>query len=225
MRRALTLAFLELRTAWRRPSLWMFLAILLLLNLGFSAGQVTIGAGSRVAGGDRAFLNSEFNLAFMDMLVFALFWVFFVCTAFGNAPTEDDALRVIPIVGSTGLTPREYVAGRWLGVASTYLVLVSANLLLQVLFFEFYPVEEPEKVRGAFDLMHYLRPMLLFVALPALSLGAVAFAIGALTRQAVLVFALPVAILLGSIFFLWDFAPSWLPAWACLLYTSDAADE
>jgi len=214
MRRALTLAFLELRTAWRRPSLWMFLAILLLLNLGFSAGQVTIGAGSRVAGGERAFLNSEFNLAFMDMLVFALFWVFFVCTAFGNAPTEDDALRVIPIVGSTGLTPREYVVGRWLGVASTYLVLVSANLLLQVLFFEFYPVEEPEKVRGAFDLMHYLRPMLLFVALPALSLGAVAFAIGALTRQAVLVFALPVAILLGSIFFLWDFAPSWLPAWA-----------
>ena len=51
-----------------------------------------------VDGGDRAFLNSEFNLAFMDMLVFALFWVFFVCTAFGNATSEDDAMRVMPIV-------------------------------------------------------------------------------------------------------------------------------
>ena len=104
MHRALTLAFLEIRSAWRRPSVWILLAILFFLNWGFSAGSVTIGAGSRVAGGERAFLNSEFNLAFMDMLVFTLFWVFFVCTAFGNATSEDDSLRVIPIVGSTGLT-------------------------------------------------------------------------------------------------------------------------
>jgi hypothetical protein len=214
MRRALTLAFLELRTAWRRPSVWMLIAILLFLNWGFSAGSVSIGAGSRVAGGERAFLNSEFNLAFMDMLVFALFWVFFVCTAFGNAASEDDSLRVIPIVGSTGLTPREYVMGRWLGIAGTYMAIVAVNLVLQVAFFQLYPVEEPEKVRGAFELMNYVRPMALFVALPMLSLGAVSFAIGALTRQTVLVFALPVAILIGSVFFFWSFAPSWLPAWA-----------
>lgn len=214
MRRALTLAFLELRSAWRRPSVWMLLAILLFLNWGFSAGSVSIGAGSRVAGGERAFLNSEFNLAFMDMLVFALFWVFFVCTAFGNAASEDDSLRVIPIVGSTGLTPREYVAGRWLGIAGTYMGIVAVNLVLQVAFFQLYPVEEPERVRGAFDLMNYLRPMALFVALPVLSLGAISFAIGALTRQTVLVFALPVGILIGSVFFLWSFAPSWLPTWA-----------
>ncbi len=213
MRRALTLAFLELRSAWRRPSVWMLLAILLFLNWGFSAGSLRIGAGSSVAGGDRAFLNSEFNLAFMDMLVFALFWVFFVCTAFGNAASEDDSLRVIPIVGSTGLTPREYVAGRWLGIAGTYVAIMAANLLLQVAFFQLYPVEEPDKMRGAFELMNYLRPMALFVALPVLSLGAIAFAVGALTRQTVLVFALPVAILVGS-FFLWSFAPSWLPSWA-----------
>ena len=185
MHRALTLAFLELRSAWRRPSVWMLIAILLSLNWGFSAGSVTIGAGSRVAGGDRAFLNSEFNLAFMDMLVFALFWVFFVCTAFGNATSEDDSLRVVPIVGSTGLTPREYVAGRWLGIAGTYMAILAVNLVLQVAFFQLYPVDEPEKVRGAFDLMNYVRPMALFVALPVLSLGAISFAIGALTRQAV----------------------------------------
>jgi hypothetical protein len=214
MQRALTLASLELRSAWRRPSVWMLIVILLFLNWGFSAGSVTIGAGSRVAGGERAFLNSEFNLAFMDMLVFALFWVFFVCTAFGNAPTEDDALRVIPIIGSTGLTPREYVVGRWLGVALTYLAIVVVNAILQMAFFEFYPVEEPERVRGAFAIANYLRPMLLFTVLPMLSLGAFAFALGALTRQAVVVFALPVALLLGSVFFLWDFAPSWLPSWA-----------
>jgi len=214
MQRALSLAALELRSAWRRPSVWMLIVILLFLNWGFSAGSVTIGAGSRVAGGERAFLNSEFNLAFMDMVVFALFWVFFVCTAFGNAPTEDDALRVIPIIGSTGLTPREYVVGRWLGVAATYLAIAAVNAILQMVFFEFYPVEEPERVRGAFALANYLWPMLLFTVLPMLSLGAISFALGALTRQAVVVFALPVAVLLSSVFFFWNFSPSWLPGWA-----------
>ena len=55
--------------------------------------------------------------------------------------------------------------------------------------------------------------MALFVLLPMLSLGAMSFAIGAVTRQAVLVFALPVAILLANLFFLWSFAPEWLPHW------------
>jgi hypothetical protein len=58
MRRTLTLAFLELRTSWRRPSWWVLLAILFLLTWGFSSGSVTIGAGGSQAGGDLAFVNS-----------------------------------------------------------------------------------------------------------------------------------------------------------------------
>ncbi|MFM8697595.1 MAG: M1 family aminopeptidase, partial [Phycisphaerales bacterium] len=213
MHRVLTLALLELKTAWRRPSLWVFLAILIFLTWGFSAGTVSIGAGSRVAGGERTFLNSEFNLAYGDILVFTLFYVFFACTAFGNAPSEDDALRIMPIVGSTGLTPGQYVLGRWLGIAIVYTAIVLVHLVIQVGFYELYPLAEPEKLRGPFSLVNYVRPMALFVLLPMLSLGAVSFAIGAVTRQAVLVFALPVAILLANIFFLWDFAPEWLPHW------------
>jgi hypothetical protein len=213
MNRALTLALLEVRTAWRRPSLWVFLAILLFLTWGFAAGTVTIGSGSGVAGGERAHLNSEFNLAYGDILVFTLFYVFFACTAFGNAPSEDDALRVMPIVGSTGLSPGQYVVGRWLGIAIVYSAIVLVHLVMQVAFYELYPLAEPEKMRGPFSLVNYARPMALFVLLPMLSLGAASFAIGSVTRQAVLVFALPVAILLANIFFLWSFAPEWLPHW------------
>ena len=213
MPRALTLALLEVRTAWRRPSLWVLLAILFFLTWGFSSGSVAINTGSAVAGGERAFLNSEFNLAFGDILVFSIFYVFFVCTAFGNAPGEDDALRIMPIVGSTGLTPAQYVTGRWLGVAIVYAGIVAAHLAMQVAFFELYPLAEPEKMRGPFALMNYVRPMATFVLLPTLALGAVSFAIGAVTRQAVLVFALPVAILLSNIFFVWNFSPEWLPHW------------
>ncbi len=213
MNRALTLALLEVRTAWRRPSLWVFLVILFLMTWGLSSGSLTIGAGSRVAGGERAFLNSEFNLAFGDILVFTLFYVFFACTAFGNAPSEDDGLRVMPIVGSTGLTPGQYVAGRWLGIAITYSMIVAVHLALQIGFFELYPLPEPEKMRGPFAFANYARPMALFVLLPTLALGAASFALGAVTRQAVLVFALPVAILLANLFFLWSFSPEWLPHW------------
>ena len=213
MRRTLTLAFLELRTSWRRPSWWVLLAILFLLTWGFSSGSVTIGAGGSQAGGDRAFVNSEFNLAFGDILVFSLFYLFFVCTAFGNAVNEDDTLRVMPIVGSTGITPREYVIGRWLGIALVFGVIITLHLFMQIGFFEMYPLSEPEKMRGPFALVNYLRPMVMFVAIPILALGAIAFAIGSITRQTVLVFALPVALLLSSLFFIWNFSPEWLPHW------------
>ena len=213
MRRTLTLAFLELRTSWRRPSWWVLLAILFFLTWGFSSGSVTIGAGGSQAGGDRAFVNSEFNLAFGDILVFSLFYMFFVCTAFGNAVNEDDTLRVMPIVGSTGITPREYVIGRWLGIALVFGVVMALHLAMQIGFFQLYPLSEPEKMRGPFILANYLRPMVVFVAIPVLSLGAIAFAIGSITRQTVLVFALPVALLLSSLFFIWSFSPEWLPHW------------
>ena len=220
MNRILTLALLELKTAWRRPSIWVFLAILLFLNWGFAAGTVRIGSGSSVAGGERAFLNSEFNLAYGDILLLALFYLFFACISFGSAPGEDDSLRVMPIIGSTGLTPRQYVLGRWLGVALTYTAVVGVHLALQVGFYELYPLEEPEKMRGPFALMNYLRPMALFVLLPTLALGALSFAIGSVTRQAVLVFALPVAILLSNVFFVWSFSPEWLPHWGNRLLQS-----
>ena len=207
MRRTLILAFLELRTSWRRPSWWVLLAILFFLTWGFSSGSVTIGAGGSQAGGDRAFVNSEFNLAFGDIVVFSLFYMFFVCTTFGNAVNEDDTLRVMPIVGSTGITPREYVIGRWLGIALVFGVVMALHLAMQIGFFQLYPLPEPEKMRGPFILANYLRPMVVFVAIPALSLGAIAFAIGSITRQTVLVFALPVALLLSSLFFIWLFSP------------------
>ena len=213
MRRTLILAFLELRTSWRRPSWWVLLAILFFLTWGFSSGSVTIGAGGSQAGGDRAFVNSEFNLAFGDIVVFSLFYMFFVCTTFGNAVNEDDTLRVMPIVGSTGITPREYVIGRWLGIALVFGVVMALHLAMQIGFFQLYPLPEPEKMRGPFILANYLRPMVVFVAIPALSLGAIAFAIGSITRQTVLVFALPVALLLSSLFFIWLFSPEWLPHW------------
>ena len=85
MHRVLLLALLELRTAWRRPSVWMLLAIVLFLTWGFSTGSVVIGTGGSSTGAERAWLNSQFNLAFGDALVFTLFYCFFACAIFGGA--------------------------------------------------------------------------------------------------------------------------------------------
>ncbi|MFO0961387.1 MAG: M1 family aminopeptidase [Phycisphaerales bacterium] len=213
MQRILLLALLELRTAWRRPSVWMLLAILLFLTWGFSTGAVTIRSGGSSSGAERAWLNSQFNLAYGNVMVFTLFYCFFACAMFGSAVSDDDALRVGPIIGSTGLTPREYILGRYLGVALVFTAIMALHLLAQMAFFQLYPVAEPEKVRGPFEAWNFVRPMLIFIALPVLSLGAVAFGIGAATRQAALVFVLPVVILLSSIFFVWSFSPEWLPHW------------
>ena len=59
-------------------------------------------------------------------------------------------------------------------------------------------------------LTNYLRPALI-IALPMLVLiSGAAFALGAWTRKAILVFVLPIVLVLAGFFFLWSWSPSWL---------------
>lgn len=214
MRRILTVALLEVRTARRRPSVWVLLSILLLLSWMVAADPISsLGSGASSAGGEREFMNSEISLTHGAMLYFTLLYVFFAGLAFGNATIDDDALRVMPLVGSTGLTPAEYIVGRWLGIAIVFSVILVVDLLMTIGFTELYPVEEPDKVRGAFVLLNYLRPMIVFQLLPTLCLGAVALAIGAVTRSSAIVFALPMVVALTSLVLV-PMSAAVLPVWA-----------
>ncbi|MFO0827355.1 MAG: M1 family aminopeptidase [Phycisphaerales bacterium] len=216
--RGATVARHEFRTAWRRVSTWVLVLIVLLLAWGFVAGSVTIGTGSASVGGERAHMNSMFNIAFTQIAVFSLFYLFFVAIAFGTSVLEDDAARIGPMLHSTPLSVNEYVWGRFIGQTIAYVVLVALNVAFLVAFMQLYPVDEPAKVRGAFALVNYVWPTVFFVLPPLIFFGGVSFALGAATRQAVLVFLLPVATLLGCVFFLWNFSPEWLPEWVNRLF-------
>jgi ABC-2 type transport system permease protein len=208
--RILALVWLELRSAWRRPLWWVMLATLFLLTWGLASGGVQISAGGSSANAERAWLNSQFNLAFGDTLVFSLIYLFFLSVAFGGAIPDDEDHRIGSILHSTRLTMAEYVLGRFMAVASVASLVMALHLVFQMGFFQLYPVEEPDKVRGPFEAWNFIRPFLLFVWLPGLCLGAFTFAIGAISRQLLLVFLVPTLVLLVSIFFLWGWNPEWL---------------
>ena len=72
------------------------------------------------------------------------------------------------------------------------------------------PNAEAQEIRGPLFALNYLRPALLFSVPTIVFLAGVSFAVGEWTRRPVLVFLLPVAVFLPTIFFLWEWSPSWL---------------
>ena len=56
--RTWAIAALELRQTFRRPMLWVLLALMWLMVFGFSAGNVTIDTGNSAVGGQKAWINS-----------------------------------------------------------------------------------------------------------------------------------------------------------------------
>jgi ABC-2 type transport system permease protein len=211
--RIAALAWSDIRLAWRRPLPIVLLAIMALSSFGLVAGGLTISTGSADTAGTKAWINSEFNIGFVDVLLLSLIAPFFASVACGNAITTDEERKLDRILHATPLSPLEYALGRFLGALMPVLLALVAWKTIQIGLYELYPVADPEKVRGPFSIVAYLRPTLL-LSMPLLILMAgVAFLLGTLTRQAALVFAMPTLLFLLGVFFVWGFSPEWLPEW------------
>jgi ABC-2 type transport system permease protein len=208
--RARAVFALELAHTFKRPLFWFLVAILLLMTWGFSTGDVTIGSGDSSVGGTRGWITSEFNFAFLIAMLVTLIYAFFASIASGLAVISDDEARMGEILHATPLRPSEYVWGKFLAIVAGFLGVLGIHLLLTFFFNHVVPNPEAPEIRGPFDPVNYLRPVLIF-ALPTLIfyLG-VAFFLGERWRRPLTVFLFPTALLLGCGFFLWDWAPTWL---------------
>ncbi|MCA9284151.1 MAG: ABC transporter permease, partial [Phycisphaerales bacterium] len=211
IRRIAAIAGVELRHAWRRP-LWIVLAVVMLLAAwGFVAGGLTVAVGSQAAAGERAWINSQFNMSIGVAVLYSMVYAFWFAIGAGMPLIDDDSSRVGPVLHATPLTAREYVWGRFLGVFGVILLLVAVNVAAYMFFFELYPIDEPDKARGPFQVLNYLWVFALFALPSTIFFAGTSFSVGALTRRPVLVFVLPVAALLACLFFVWTFSPRWLP--------------
>jgi ABC-type Na+ efflux pump permease subunit len=190
---------------------WVLLAALLMVTYGLSSGNLAISSGDSTIGGEaRAYITSEFSIAMMFPLVTFMMYSFFVAVAAGMTILQDDELKVGPILHATRLRPKEYVWAKFTAVLGLFLVTLTVHLLLTMFFNQVMPNDNAELIRGPFLLSNYLRPAI-FLALPfIIFLCGASFAIGEWTRRPILVFVTPVAFFLVSIFFLWDWSPSWL---------------
>lgn len=210
LRRLRTIYTHELAYTLKRPLFWFLVVFLFLASWGLSTGGLRISSGDASVGGTKAWLTSEFSVAFSLIFLIALLYSFFGSIAAGMTIVSDDDAKISDVLLSTPLKPGEYVWGKFLAVLTGFLAALALHLVFAMLFNHLMPNAEADEIRGPFALANYLRPALCF-ALPALIfyLG-VAFYLGERFRRPITVFLFPIGILVVCGFFLWNWAPSWL---------------
>ena len=209
-RRLGTVFRLELYRQIRHPLVWILILLLGLMLWGLSEGKVRIGTGDTTVGGKKAYITSEFANAQLQSVMVFMLYTFFLAVAAGMSVIGDDELKVGELIHSTRLRPGEYIWGKYLAVMSLFAGVLGVHLLISITFNHLFTDPSAVNYLGPFSASSYLRPALVF-ALPTLVfISGTTFAIGTLTRKPILVFALPIALRLGTGFFLWDWSPTWL---------------
>ncbi len=201
---------LDLSESLTRPLLWVLVVVVFLTSWGLSTGQMTIQSGNSAVGGTKAWVTSEFAMAKMLSIVIFLFYSFFVAIAAGLAVMRDDEWKVGELLHATPLQPREYVWGKFLAVITAFVGVLLVHLLSAAFFNQIMPSAKAIEIRGPFQAINYLRPAILLGLPSLLFIAGTTFAIGERSRKPILVFVLPVALVLVSAFFLWNWTPSWL---------------
>jgi ABC-type transport system involved in multi-copper enzyme maturation permease subunit len=201
---------LELGFTLRRPLFWILLLLLFFLTWGLSAGNVRISSGDSSVGGQQAWVTSEFNIGLLLTVLICIVHGFFLSVAAGTVVVRDDESRTGELLHSTLLRPGEYVWGKFLAVLTGFGLALLGHLLFMALFNHVIPNADAVDSRGPFAAINYLRPALVFGVPMLLFVAGISFWMGERFRRPLTVFLFPIAILLACIFFLWDWAPTWL---------------
>ena len=194
----------------RRILFWVWMIVLVFFAFAFSYGVAKISSGDSSVAGQQAHITSEFGISLQLGILTALIYGFFASVLGGMAVIQDEEHRVVEILHATSLRPEEYIWGKFAAVLMVCLIVVTVHTGAAIFCNHVLPAGSARDLRGAFHLMNYVRPALLFNLPTVIFMAGVSFAIGEWTRKPVLVYFLPVAVLLGSIFFLWEWSPSWL---------------
>jgi len=196
--------------SFRRP---LFIALVIFLGLtafGLSSGKMSISSGDSTVGGTKAWITSEFAQTQMTTYLVVLYYAFFIAVAAGLALLRDREVKVDVLLHSTPMTPAEYVWGRFLALFASFCVVMLWQAAMLAFFNHAIPSASAAEIRGPFSAWNYLRPAL-YIGVPfVVFYTGVSMYIGERTRNAVMVFVLPVATLLVCGFFLWTWSPSWL---------------
>ncbi len=208
--RVATIFGVEFRHFLRRP-LFVALAIMLLLTaFGLSSGKMQISSGDSSVGGTKAWITSEFAQTQTTTFLVLLYYAFFVAAAAGLSLMRDRETKVDVLLHATPMTPGEYVWGRFFAIAGGFAVLLCWQAGAGAFFNHAVPKPELADIRGPFSFANYFLPLLAMGIPFVVFFTGVSMYVGERSRNAVLVFVLPVAMLMVSGFFLWTWSPSWL---------------
>ncbi|HEX6790345.1 MAG TPA: M1 family aminopeptidase [Candidatus Krumholzibacteria bacterium] len=196
--------------SFRRP-LFIALAIFLALTaFGLASGHMSISSGETTVGGTKSWITSEFAQTQMTTYLVILYYSFFIAVAAGLALLKDREAKVDAILHATPMTAGEYVWGRFFAVCLSFVVVMVWQAATLAFFNHAVPNSSAIEIRGPFSFANYLTPALMIGVPFVVFYTGLSMYIGERTRNAVMVFVLPVATLLICGFFLWTWSPSWL---------------
>ena len=184
--------------------------ILVLSAWGMSTGSMRIQSGDASVGGTKVWITSEFAVAMQLSILTPLFYGFFLATAAGMTVIQDEEWRLGDLLHATPLKPSEYLWGKFAAVLVGTILVLLVHLTAMVFFNHVLPNGATQEIRGPFTALNYLRPALVFSLPTIVFLAGLSHLIGELTRRRVVVFLLPLALLMLSLFFLWTWSPGWI---------------
>lgn len=220
--RFLTVARYEAGVQLKSPAFWMLLLALLFVTAALNPVAMIPSDRSEVAG-ERAFDNSAYALVQSFAIGSFFAYTFFAALMAGFAVIRDDEARIGDLLHSTPLTAAEYALGKFAGVVFALGAALGAHLLFVLLFREGRALAGiSSEAHGPFRLTAYLSALFFFALPGILWIAAVAFAVGARSRRAMAVYAVPTVLFAFTILVSWNYAPRDLPAaWDRLLIIVD----
>lgn len=214
----------EFRHNVRRPLFWFQIILLGFFLYMLSTGEASMQSGDARVGGTKAWITSEFAQSQLLIMMVTIIYSFFVSVGAGMSLIREHDQKVVELLHSTRMTAGEYVWGKYAALLASFLWVLAMQLGMAMLFNHVFPHGTNADSIGPFVLLNYLKPALFF-AVPMLVLTTgVSLAVGGLTRNGILVFVLPVAVILFGAFFLWEWSPAWLSLfWNRVLQFADLA--
>ncbi len=185
-----SLLVFELRSHFRRPVTWLYVAIVfLLMFFAVSTDAVTTGAAL-----GKVKKNSPFYLAQLYAAILGIGQII-TSALVGTAVLRDYEAGVHELLFTTRVSRPAYLASKYLAALAA-MVLVFAAMPLGAMIGTVMPWVEPDSVQ-AMHLWHYWQPYFL-VALPGVFfVSTMLFAVGSLTRSAFSVYVAGILLLVG----------------------------
>jgi ABC-2 type transport system permease protein len=207
VRRLWLVTQLDLQESLRKPFFLFWVTFMAWNSWLVARGTWFVQSNSTSLGGNLAYVNSEFQIAYISAMIGFFILSFFVAIAAGTTLIRDDEHKVGEVLHATPLSPGEYVWGKFLAAAGTCLATVAVFAILAAVFTHVMPDPERPEAYGPFTLRIYVVPTLVFIVPAVLFVAGLTFLLGRLSGRPILIFFVPVAFYL----FYWSFFWRWNP--------------
>jgi ABC-2 type transport system permease protein len=190
------IALFEIRSGFRRLSTYIYFALFFALGylIFMVAAGVFPGVDMGLGAGGKLYANSHFML-FVLVSSTSYYGLLVVAAVMGNAAHRDFRHNTYPLIFTAPITKLQYLGGRFLA-ANVILLFIFSSIGIACLAAGL-TADVDERLIGPYHFFAYLAPYLFAVIPNTLFIGAIFFAMAALTRNMLPVYVSAVMLFVG----------------------------